>query len=95
MKSEGDKLLSLSLSLSLLLSGSLNKKEKKEKMWLYLKLVRIYTKPKGQLPDYASPVVLTQGKSSEEDFCNKIHRAILLDFKYALVWVILFLRFFS
>lgn len=57
-----------------------------EKLWLYLKLVRIYTKPKGQLPDYSSPVVLTQGKSSVEDFCNKIHRAILQDFKYALVW---------
>lgn len=58
-----------------------------EKLWSYLKLVRIYTKPKGQLPDYSSPVVLTQGKSSVEDFCNKIHRAILQDFKYALVWV--------
>lgn len=58
-----------------------------EKMWCYLRLVRIYTKPKGQLPDYSSPVVLTQGKCSVEDFCNKIHRAILLDFKYALVWV--------
>ena len=58
-----------------------------EKLWSYLKLVRIYTKPKGQLPDYSAPVVLTQGKSSVEDFCNKIHRAILQDFKYALVWV--------
>lgn len=29
-----------------------------EKIWDYLKLVRIYTKPKGQLPDYTSPVVL-------------------------------------
>ncbi|KOB65809.1 putative developmentally regulated GTP-binding protein 1, partial [Operophtera brumata] len=27
-----------------------------EKMWEYLKLIRIYTKPKGQLPDYNSPV---------------------------------------
>lgn len=58
-----------------------------EKLWTYLKLVRIYTKPKGQLPDYSAPVVLIQGKSSVEDFCNKIHRAILQDFKYALVWV--------
>lgn len=58
-----------------------------EKLWSYLKLVRIYTKPKGQLPDYSAPVVLTQGKSTVEDFCNKIHRAIIQDFKYALVWV--------
>merc|ERR1712201_42130 len=29
-----------------------------DKMWSYLKLVRIDTKPKGQLPDYEAPVVL-------------------------------------
>ncbi|KAI0238316.1 hypothetical protein LSAT2_011009 [Lamellibrachia satsuma] len=57
-----------------------------EKMWLYLQLVRIYTKPKGQLPDYDSPVVLKDGASSVEDFCNKIHRSLLKEFKYALVW---------
>ena len=57
-----------------------------EKMWEYLALVRIYTKPKGQLPDYTSPVVLQTTRCSIEDFCNKIHRSILKDFKYALVW---------
>merc|ERR1712119_137603 len=57
-----------------------------EKMWNYLKLVRIYTKPKGQLPDYESPVVLQTNRSSVEDFCNKIHRTILKELKYALVW---------
>ncbi len=66
-----------------------------EKLWTYLKLVRIYTKPKGQLPDYSAPVVLSQGKSSVEDFCNKIHRAILQDFKYALVWVMIYFDFYS
>merc|ERR1711973_971250 len=57
-----------------------------EKMWEYLALVRIYTKPKGQLPDYSSPVVLNSSRCSVEDFCNKIHRTILKEFKYALVW---------
>ena len=57
-----------------------------EKMWEYLALVRIYTKPKGQLPDYSSPVVLQTQRCSLEDFCNKIHRTILKEFKYALVW---------
>jgi len=57
-----------------------------EKMWEYLGLIRIYTKPKGQLPDYESPVVLKDGKSSAEDFCNALHKAILREFKYALVW---------
>jgi len=57
-----------------------------EKMWDYLKLVRIYTKPKGQLPDYESPVVLQTSRCSLEDFCNKIHKSILKEMKYALVW---------
>lgn len=57
-----------------------------EKMWNYLGLVRIYTKPKGQLPDYSSPVVLKEGHSSVEDFCNKLHRSIMKEFKMALVW---------
>lgn len=57
-----------------------------EKMWDYLKLVRIYTKPKGQLPDYESPVVLCGERCTVEDFCNKLHRSIIREFKYALVW---------
>eukprot|EP00096_Caligus_rogercresseyi_P007929 TRINITY_DN26099_c0_g1_i1.p1 TRINITY_DN26099_c0_g1~~TRINITY_DN26099_c0_g1_i1.p1 ORF type:complete len:368 (+),score=120.40 TRINITY_DN26099_c0_g1_i1:76-1179(+) len=57
-----------------------------EKLWDYLKLIRIYTKPKGQLPDYESPVVLHNEHCTVEDFCNKIHRTIVKNFKYALVW---------
>ncbi|GAB1608145.1 hypothetical protein Ahia01_001098700 [Argonauta hians] len=57
-----------------------------EKLWEYLQLVRIYTKPKGQLPDYRAPVVLKDGRSSVEDFCDKIHRNIMREFKHGLVW---------
>ncbi|GAB6030173.1 hypothetical protein CHUAL_005849 [Chamberlinius hualienensis] len=57
-----------------------------EKMWDYLKLIRIYTKPKGQLPDYESPVVLSGEQPTVEDFCDKLHRSIIREFKYALVW---------
>ena len=57
-----------------------------EKMWDYLQLLRLYTKPKGQLPDYETPVVLPRSKHTVEDFCNKIHRTIIKEFKYALVW---------
>jgi len=56
-----------------------------EKMWEYLDLVRIYTKPKGQIPDYNAPVVMRR-HSSVEDFCNKLHKSILRQFKYASVW---------
>lgn len=57
-----------------------------EKMWEYLMLVRIYTKPKGQLPDYESPVVLKTDHCTVEDFCNKLHRSIIKEFKHAIVW---------
>ena len=29
-----------------------------EKAWEYLDLIRVYTKPKGKLPDYDDPVVV-------------------------------------
>ncbi|RNA25774.1 hypothetical protein BpHYR1_053736 [Brachionus plicatilis] len=57
-----------------------------EKIWFYLRLIRIYTKPKGQLPDYETPVILVDGRSSVEDFCNKIHKQLMSDFKEAIVW---------
>lgn len=63
-----------------------NFEELQETIWEYLELIRIYTKPKGQIPDYEEPVVLNRKRSSIKDFCNKIHRGLLKDFKYAYVW---------
>eukprot|EP00210_Caulerpa_lentillifera_P004281 g4084.t1 len=57
-----------------------------EMIWEYLDLVRVYTKPKGKLPDYEDPVVLFREKCTVEDFCNKIHKTIIKQFKYGLVW---------
>mmetsp|Transcript_20261 Transcript_20261/g.27955 ORF Transcript_20261/g.27955 Transcript_20261/m.27955 type:complete len:166 (-) Transcript_20261:25-522(-) len=58
-----------------------------EQMWEYLNLIRIYTKPKGQIPDYTSPVILTQKREpSIEVFCIKIHKSLAKQLRYALVW---------
>ena len=57
-----------------------------EKIWEYLNMMRIYTKPRGQLPDYEAPVVLPAQKSTVEEFCKRIHRNLLSQFRYALVW---------
>jgi len=54
-----------------------------EKMWDYLKLVRIYTKPKGEIPDYEHPVIIKRDRSKVEDLCNKLHRSIMPEFKNA------------
>jgi len=40
-----------------------------------------YTKPKGQLPDYEAPVVLNSNNCTVEDFCNKLHRTLMKEFK--------------
>ncbi|KAL6140685.1 hypothetical protein ACLB2K_058982 [Fragaria x ananassa] len=58
------------------------------KMWEEMGLVRVYTKPQGQQPDFGDPVVLSadRGGCTVEDFCNHIHRSLLKEVKYVLVW---------
>ncbi|CAI7890698.1 unnamed protein product [Closterium sp. NIES-53] len=57
-----------------------------EKVWEYLDLVRVYTKPRGANPDYEDPVILSGKSVSVDDFCNRIHKDMSKQFKYALVW---------
>lgn len=59
----------------------LNVDELISKMWEALDLVRVYTKPRGQAPDYSAPVVLKRGKCTVEDFCNAIHKEIAKQLK--------------
>lgn len=57
-----------------------------ELMWDRLNLVRVYTKPKGRMPDFNEPVVLKTGQSTVEDFCNQIHKSLVEDFRTAVVY---------
>jgi small GTP-binding protein len=59
-----------------------------ERVWDYLALTRVYTKKRGQAPDFLEPVVLTAGRYgvSLEALCNQIHKSLVQDFKYAIVW---------
>ena len=50
------------------------------------RVCRVYTKPKGKLPDFEDPVVLSRSKRTVEDFCNRIHKLIMKNFKHALVY---------
>jgi hypothetical protein len=36
--------------------------------------VRIYTKPRGLVPDYNAPVILHEEARSVADFCDRIHK---------------------
>jgi ribosome-interacting GTPase 1 len=38
------------------------------------------------LPDFNDPVIVQQDKRTLEDFCLKIHKSLVKDFKYAYVW---------
>eukprot|EP00756_Hemistasia_phaeocysticola_P065607 Hpha_TRINITY_DN8665_c0_g1::TRINITY_DN8665_c0_g1_i1::g.168854::m.168854 len=58
-----------------------------EVIWDHLGLLRAYTKPRGQIPDYQEPVILkTDPHPTIESFCNKLHRKMMSEFKYAWVW---------
>ena len=68
--------------------GELNLDRLVDKVWEYLSLTRIYTKKRGEAPDFAEPVVLTAGRFgvTVEALCNQIHRSLAKDFKYSMVW---------
>ncbi|MFH1306768.1 MAG: GTP-binding protein [Candidatus Micrarchaeota archaeon] len=56
----------------------------KEEIYQKLRLIRIFTKRKGEKADDA-PLMLRTG-STLADACNKLHRELLVLFKYAQVW---------
>ena len=59
-----------------------------EKIWEYLGLVRIYTKKKGEQPDFSEPIVLREHKGgfTVRALVNNIHKDLLDNFKEAIVW---------
>jgi len=66
---------------------SWNLEELMQEIWDRCHMLRIYTKPKGQMPDYDEPVILhSEGNPSIEEFCNRLHRNIINSFSHALVW---------
>jgi len=56
-----------------------------ERIWDELKLVKIYTKKRGAQPDLSEPVCLRKG-ATIENVCNGVHRSLVTNFRYALVW---------
>lgn len=56
-----------------------------KELWKKLALLRIYTKRRGEPPDFVDSLILRQG-ANVEHVCHDIHRDLALQFKYALVW---------
>ena len=59
-----------------------------ERLWRLLRLVRVFTKRRGQPPDFDDPLVLRSTACRVEDACRTIHKSLAdpTQFRYALVW---------
>ncbi|MGI0083406.1 MAG: OBG GTPase family GTP-binding protein [Nitrosopumilaceae archaeon] len=57
----------------------------KDKIYEKLDFIRIYMRPKGGETDYKEPLIVRNG-STVLEICNKLHRDMKKDFRYALVW---------
>eukprot|EP00818_Percolomonas_sp_WS_P007658 CAMPEP_0117450108 /NCGR_PEP_ID=MMETSP0759-20121206/8294_1 /TAXON_ID=63605 /ORGANISM="Percolomonas cosmopolitus, Strain WS" /LENGTH=367 /DNA_ID=CAMNT_0005242611 /DNA_START=64 /DNA_END=1167 /DNA_ORIENTATION=- len=56
-----------------------------DQIWEHLDLIRIFTKRRGEQPDFTEPCILRRG-STVEDLCDYIHRDMKKGFKYAMLW---------
>ena len=56
-----------------------------DKIWDYLALIQVYTKKRGEPPDFEDGLILRRN-TTVEHVCHAIHRSIVSQFKYALVW---------
>jgi len=63
-----------------------NLEELMEEIWHRCNMIRIYTKPQGQMPDYDGPVILHSTNPTIEEFCNRLHKGIMSSFNFAWVW---------
>lgn len=57
----------------------------KESIFQKLDFIRIYMRPKGKETDFEEPLIVRKG-TRVKDICGKLHRNLLRDFKFALVW---------
>lgn len=65
--------------------ANLNLEHLKDRIWESLDLIRVYTKKRGEYPDFADGIVMRRN-SNIEHVCHNIHRNLPDVFKYALVW---------
>ncbi|PWA01365.1 hypothetical protein BB558_002539 [Smittium angustum] len=63
----------------------LNMEVLKDSIWEHLNLLRVYTKKHGEYPDFSEGLILRNG-ATIETACHSIHRSLVNDFKYGLVW---------
>ncbi|KAI3410059.1 hypothetical protein GPALN_006422 [Globodera pallida] len=58
-----------------------------EKLWEYLALIRVFTKRPGNAPDLGpEDGIILRGTSTVEHACHALHRTLVAQFRYAIVW---------
>lgn len=62
-----------------------NLDELKHRIWSDLDLKRVYTKRKGETPDFKEPVIL-KSEPTVRELCLNIHKDLDINFKHAFVW---------
>lgn len=82
---EVDRLARMPDSIVLSCNYELNLDYLLEEIWEYLALIRVYTKKRGEPPDFSDGLILRRG-CTVEHVCHRVHRTIVDTFKYALVW---------
>ncbi len=65
--------------------AELNIEALKEAIYNKLNFIRVYMRPKNGEPDFAEPLIARNGSTILE-VCNKIHRNMKEEFRYAMVW---------
>lgn len=65
--------------------ADLNVDRLKEQIYEKLRFIRIYMRPKGGQTDYDEPLIARED-STVGDICDKLHRSMRKEFRYAMVW---------
>ncbi len=65
--------------------GNVNLTALKEEIYKNLGLIRIYMRPRGEETDFKEPLIVRKD-ASVLDVCNKLHRRMKDDLRYAQVW---------
>jgi small GTP-binding protein len=65
--------------------ANINIEALKQAIYQKLDFIRIFLRPKGGRTDYDEPLIIRSG-STIEDVCNKIHRNMATNFRFAQIW---------
>lgn len=65
--------------------GNVNLAALKEEIYKHLELIRVYMRPRGGETDFKEPLIVRKD-ASVLDVCNKLHRRMKDDIRYAQIW---------